>query len=304
MKKGRILFGVGFLLLTMSAYAQDYAFKVLANKGANEYKSSEGWQPIKTGAVLKLGDELKISENAYLGLVHKSGKPLEVKKAGPYKVTELAQQVGTGTSVLNKYTDFILSSNSAESKKNRLSATGAVHRGEPTMLNVFLPPPQNAGVFGKMMVVEWETPKSGGPYVVTLKDIYEEDIAKFETPETILRVDLADPKFPKLGTELAILVEVSSKADAKTKSEGKVVKKLDPATLERVKKAYAEIASEIKEETAFDKFIQAGFFEQNGLLIDALTSYEEAIRLAPDVDDFKQGRDEFLYRNKLATQKQ
>lgn len=294
---------VGFLLLTLSGYTQDYAFKVLANKGANEYKSSEGWQPIKTGAILKLGDELKISENAYLGLVHKSGKPLELKKSGPYKVEELAKLVGPGTSVLNKYTDFILSSNSAEAKKNRLSATGAVHRGEPTMLNVYLPPPQNAGVFGKVMVVEWEKPKSGGPYVVTLKDIYEEEIAKFETPETMLRVDLADPKFPKLGTELAILVEVSSKADAKTKSEGKVVKRLDPATQERIKKAYAEISVEIKDETAFDKFIQAGFYEQNGLLIDALTSYEEAIRLAPDVDDFRLGRDEFLYRNKLATQK-
>ncbi len=139
--------------------------------------------------------------------------------------------------------------------------------------------------------------------MVTLKDIYEEEIAKFETPETMLRVDLADPKFPKLGTELAILVEVSSKADAKTKSEGKVVKRLDPATQERIKKAYAEISVEIKDETAFDKFIQAGFYEQNGLLIDALTSYEEAIRLAPDVDDFRLGRDEFLYRNKLATQK-
>lgn len=304
MKKGRILLVVGFLLVTASAFSQDYAFKVLASKGANEYKSSEGWQPIKTGAVLKLGDELKVSENAYLGLVHSTGKPLEVKKAGPYKVEDLAKQISGGTSVLNKYTDFILSSNSAEAKKNRLSATGAVHRGEPTMLNVFLPPPQNAGVFGKSMVVEWETPKSGGPYVVTLRDIYEDEIAKFETPETMLKIDLADPKFPKLSTELAILVEVASKADAKTKSDGKVVKKLDPATLERVKKAYAEIAGEVKEETAFDKFIQAGFYEQNGLLIDALTAYEDAIRLAPDVEDFKLGRDEFLYRNKLATQKQ
>ncbi len=306
MKKGKVLFGVGvgFLLFTITGYSQDYAFKVLANKGANEYKSSEGWQSIRTGASLKLGDELKISDNAYLGLVHSSGKPLEVKKAGSYKVADLAAQVGTGTSVLNKYTDFMLSSNSAEAKKNRLSATGAVHRGEPTMLSVYLPPPQNAGVYGKSIVVEWETPKSGGPYIVTVKDIFEDQITKFETPETMLRIDLADPKFPKLATETALIIEVASKADAKTKSEGKVVKKLDPATQERVKKAFAEISGDMKGETAFEKFIQAGFYEQNGLLIDALTSYEEAIRMAPDVDDFKQGRDEFLYRNKLATPKQ
>src|SRR5258708_24537157 len=148
MKKGGILLGVGFLLLTASGYSQDYAFKVLANKGANEYKSGDGWQSVRTGASLKSGDELKVSENAYLGLVHASGKPLELKKAGSYKVADLAASVSGGTSVLNKYTDFILSSNSAEAKKNRLSATGAVHRGEAALLTVFLPPPQNASIYG------------------------------------------------------------------------------------------------------------------------------------------------------------
>ncbi len=108
---------------------------------------------------------------------------------------------------------------------------------------------------------------------------------------------------PKLANESAFLVEVASKADGAAKSEGKVVKKLAPADQERVKKAYAEIAAEVKDETAFNKFMQAGFFEQNGLLIDALTSYEEAIKLAPDVEDFKVGRDEFLLRNKLVVPK-
>src|SRR6185503_19175493 len=84
MKKGRILLGVGFLLWTLgaNAQAQDYAFKVLANKGANEYKSGDSWQSIKTGASLKAGDELKVSENSYIGLVHATGKPLELKQAG------------------------------------------------------------------------------------------------------------------------------------------------------------------------------------------------------------------------------
>jgi hypothetical protein len=299
--KSRTLLGIGFFLFTIAGYSQDYAFKVLANKGANEYKSGDSWQALKTGASLKAGDELKVSENAYLGLVHASGKPMELKQAGNYKVADLASKVSGGTSVLNKYTDFILSSNSAEAKKNRLSATGAVHRGAPTMLNVFLPPPQNASIYGKTMVVEWEKPKAGGPYVVSLKNIFEEELTKFETPETIIHIDLTDPK---LANESAFLVEVMSKADANTKSEGKVVKRLPPADLERVKKAYTEISGDVKDESAFNKFIQAGFYEQQGLLIDALTSYEDAIKMAPDVEDFKQARDEFLLRNKLAQPKQ
>ena len=302
MKTGRVLLSFGFFLLAIAGFSQsEYAFKVLANKGSNEYKSEGAWQAIKTGLTLNVGDELKVSENAYLGLVSVKGKPLELKQPKTYKVADLLNQMGAGASVMSKYTDFILSSNSAEAKKNRLSATGAVHRGEPVLLSVYLPPPQNANIFGSSMTVIWEAPKSGGPYVVTLKNIFEEDLAKFETPETSLKIDLSSPK---LANETAFLIEVASKADAKTKSEGKVVKRLSVTDLEKIKKSYAEIANDLKEESAINKYIVAGFYEQHGLLIDALTSYEDAVKMAPDVDSFKEARDEFLYRNKLATQKQ
>ena len=183
MKTGRVLLGFGFFLLAIAGFSQsEYAFKVLANKGSNEYKSEGAWQAIKTGLTLNVGDELKVSENAYLGLVSVKGKPLELKQPKTYKVADLLNQMGAGASVMSKYTDFILSSNSAEAKKNRLSATGAVHRGEPVLLSVYLPPPQNANIFGSSMTVIWEAPKSGGPYVVTLKNIFEEDLAKFSQP--------------------------------------------------------------------------------------------------------------------------
>ena len=298
MKKGRILFGVGFFLLTISGYSQEYAFKVLANKGANEFKSGEGWQAVKTGASLKAGDELKVSENSYLGLVHSSGKPLEVKTAGNYKVADLAAKVGAGNSgVMNKTVDFILSSNSAEAKKNRLSATGAVHRGVEGSLHVLLPPPQNASIFGKTTVVEWES-KVAGPYVVTVKNIFEDDLMKIETPEKSVYLDLNDPK---LVHESAILVKVTVKGESNEKIDGNVVKRLSAADQEKIKKSYGEMSTD---ESAFSKFIQAGFYEQNGLLIDALTAYEEAIKMAPDVEDFKVARDEFLIRNKLSNGKQ
>ncbi len=302
MKTRRFLTIAGLLAMAVTGYSQaDYAFKVLANKGANEYKSGDTWQAIKTGLSLSVGDEIKVSENAYLGLVSSKGKPLELKKAQNYKVADLLSQLGTGTSVMSKYTDFILSSNSAEAKKNRLSATGAVHRGEPTSLSVYLPPVQNSFVYSPSMFVLWEAPKSGGPYTVTLLDFYEEVIMKFDTPETSLKIDLTDPK---LAARTNFLIQVSSKADSKAKSEGIAVKRLTGVEQEKMKKAFTEIAAEVKEETPISKFMLAGFYEQHGLLIDALTAYEEAVKMAPDIDSFAEAKNEFLYRNKLAVQKQ
>ncbi|HNP94596.1 MAG TPA: hypothetical protein PKJ63_03175 [Cyclobacteriaceae bacterium] len=299
MKNSKLILVLGFVSMISVAFGQDYAFKVLANKGTNEVKSGDSWQAIKTGASLQSVDEVRLSENAYLGLIHKSGKPLEVKEAGPHKVADLAAKVqGGGSSVLNKYTDFILSSNSAEAKKNRLSATGAVHRGLED-IKVYLPENQYSGVFSQKAIINWSAEKGGAPYVVTFKNMFDDELMKVETPETSVEVNLADPKF---ANESAILIEVKSKADPKVKSEQHLIKKLSAAEKEKVTKALGEIQGQVTEETALNKFIMAGFYEENKLYIDAITAYEEAIKMAPDVTTYKDAYDEFLLRNKLKTQ--
>jgi len=276
-------------------FGQDYAFKVLANKGANEVKSGDTWTPLKTGATLRLTDEVKLSENAYIGLVHKTGRPMELKIAGNHKVTELDKKIGTGSSVLNKYTDFILSSNSAEAKKNRLSATGAVHRATDAgdAIKLVLPENQHAGIYNTNVVINWDGSKVAGPYIVILRNMFEDELSRIETPEATVRVDLADAKF---AAETAILVEVVSKTDANLASKQHLIKKLTPVEQEKVKTAMAEIMSAVEEQSALNKMILAGFYEQNNLYIDAIAAYEDAIKLAPDVPTFKEAYDEFLLR--------
>ncbi len=298
MKKSRILVLIGVFALNL-AFAQDYTFKVMANKGTNEVKSGDAWQSVKTGDRLKSGDELKISENSYVALVHATGKPVELRQSGNYKINDLASKVGAGASVLNKYTDFILSSNSAEAKKNRLSATGAVHRGLSD-IKVFLPENQYSDIFNKSLIVNWESVKGVGPYVVIVKNMFDEELVKLETPENFVVIDRTDPK---LANDEALLIEVKSKADAKSKSEQHLVKKLSVARQESVKKMIDEMGSDMKEETALNKFILAGFYEENKLFIDAITAYEQAIKLAPDVPTYREAYEEFLLRNKLKNPK-
>ena len=283
--------------------AQDYAFRVIANKGAVEYKSGDAWQPVKTGASLQASDEVKLADNAYLGLVHKTGKPMEIRESGSYKVADLASKVGTGSSVLNKYTDFILSANSAEAKKNRLAATGAVTRATFTPdIKVFLPENQYAGIFNKTVIINWESAKTQGPFVVTVMSMYEDELMKEETPETRYRLDLSNPKIEKESKQ-ALLVIVSSKSDPNIKFGRYLVKNLSDDESAKIKTAWAEISGDVKDETALNKFLQAGFYEEHKLFIDAIAAYEDAIRMAPDVDLYREAYEEFLLRNKLKAQK-
>jgi hypothetical protein len=295
--KTRLLIIVSALFLTTSAaFSQGagYAFKVLANKGANEVKTGESWAPLKTGASLKPGDEVKLADNAYIGLVHSTGKPMELKSAGSYKVSDLEAKVGKGSSVLNKYTDFILSSNSAEAKKNRLSATGAVHRAtESASIKVLLPENQHSGIYNNIAVINWEGEKMTGPFVVTLRNMFDDELAKIETPETRFQLDLSDPKY---AAENAILVEVALKSDPKQVSKQHLIKKLPPAEQDKVKKSLNEFFGEVQESTALNKLLLAGFYEQNNLYIDAIAAYEDAVKLAPDVPTYKESYDEFMMR--------
>lgn len=299
MKKGRLLLVVGAFMLSFSVvFGQgDYAFKVLANKGTNEVKSGDSWVAVKTGASLKKDDELKLSENSYVGLVSSNGKPLELKSSGSYKVMDLLSKVQAGSSVLNKYTDFILSSNSAEAKKNRLSATGAVSRkvDAGTVITVSLPETVNADVFGNTLIINWDV-KTNGPFVVTIKSMFDEVLGTIETPEKTAQVSLTAPEY---ANESALLLEVALKSDSKVKSTQYVIKKMTPAQTEKVKKDLAEFSSQVSEETALNKFILAGFYEEKRLYIDAITAYEQAIKMAPDVPSYKEAYDEFLLRNKL-----
>lgn len=281
------------LFTCIQASAQNYAFKVLVNKGKNEVKVGNGWQQLKVGSSLKPNDELKVSENAYVGLVHVSGKPLEVKQAGKYKVEALASQIKGGASVLNKYTDYILSSN--EKKANNLQATGSVNRGDEVKL--YLPTPaQSPLIYNDEVIISWGTDKIPAPYVVRFRSMFDDELATLETSDNFVKINLADATF---ANEDNILVTVEAKTDKNKISNQHTLKRLSKADKERINTLLSQIASQTQEATALNKLLLAGFYEENGLLIDAGTAHLEAIRLEPNVATFKDAYNDFLLRHQL-----
>lgn len=291
MKTRTLSLVVAFVLISAFTFGQDYAFKVLASKGANEVKSGDSWQPLKTGASLKPTDELKIAPNAYLGLISAKGKPVELREAGSIKVADI--KVNDGGSALNKYTDFILSSN-AEGKKNKLGATGAVVRDikESKAISLILPEKDFPYVYNRAVVINWDGQNVQGPYVVIVKDMFEETISTFETPEVSFTLDMSDAK---LASQTAVFVEVHVKADPKLGSSRYYIKPMPVAEREKIKKELDEIIGDVSEETALNKLLLARFFQENDLLIDAIGEFEKAVKLAPDVPEYKNYYDEFLY---------
>ena len=65
------------LVVSLTSYAADFEFRVLAKKGHSQYILGRGQQQmIKIGTTLSLEGELIVTQGAYVGLVHKSGKTI------------------------------------------------------------------------------------------------------------------------------------------------------------------------------------------------------------------------------------
>jgi hypothetical protein len=100
----------------------------------------------------------------------------------------------------------------------------------------------------------------------------------------------------------ALLVEVKSKNDVKQVSKQHLIKKLSNDEVETIKTELNEIMGEVSEPTALNKYILAGFYEEKNLFIDAIAAYEAAIKLAPDVQFYKDAYDEFYLRHGMRKQ--
>lgn len=289
----RFLTLILLLVLCTSLQAQEnFTFKVIVNKGKNEFKSGATWQPIKVGASLLKSDELRLSENSYMGLMHTSGKPLELKHSGKYKVVDLANKMKEGTSVISKYTDFILSS--SENPKNSLKATGAVHRG--SNITLYLPVSDQALIFNDEITFGWDKDKIPGPYEVVFNSLFEDELHHIETADNVVSVNMNDPL---LSNEDNIIVYVISKSDPNKVSERYSLRRLSKADNERIKSQLQEYKLDVEENSAINKLYLASFFEENSLLIDAATALQEAIKLEPEVPFYQEAYQGFLIRNGL-----
>jgi len=285
-------------LLVFTAHTvmgQSYVFKVLANKGANKMKSeSESvWKPVKAGLTLNNGDQLQVSENGYLGLVHVSGKTIELKNATSVDIEELASKLKTNTTVASKYADFVFKKMATEEfKKEKLMATGAVTRAKKeSAIKVYMP---NSINVLDHTTVKWENKNAS--YVVTLRNVFDQVIYSEATSNNYIELDFTDPK---LAVQRLIVFNVELKNNSSVKSSDFGIKRISAEEASIINENLSQLKNEMLEENALNHILLGSFYENNNLMADALKSYEAAVELSPEVDDIQAVYQDFLNRNQF-----
>lgn len=299
------VFVTAMLFASAEIHAQDFTFRVLANKGTNKVKKEGAAQAetLKTGARLNSGDEIIASDDAYIGLMHKSGKTTEIRGGGVKKVSDLEKTINTASSsVAGRYAQFVMNKLNEEENTNyraRLNATGAVSRATGSAaINVMAP--NQADLIEDEAILRWADLDStvNEVYVVKVENIFNEEIYSEETDKTSIKLNFADDE---LAYDMGLyLVKVYTKGNNELVSNEIGIKKVKANDRIEVQENLASLKSEVSEDSPLNKIIYASFFEENGLILDALTKYEEAIAMSPDIEDFQELYENFLIKNELA----
>ena len=295
---------ITLLLLSNTVIGQGYVFRVLANRGDNQVLKVDGTtQPLKTGAKLNAGESILAGNGAYIGLMHKTGKTIEVRTAGTTQVNDLEKKISAvKTGVANRYAQFVMNKMNEgdgdvnKNYRNNLKATGAVNRAtNSSSIKVMLP--SSIDLLNPDAIIRWAGGDEGTNYIVTVKNIFDEEIFVTETSETSVKIDFdAD----KLANERLVILSVKSKEDESVTSSDYGIKRMSTDDAKSINENLEILKAEVSDDSPLNKLIYASFYEENNLILDALTKYEEAVLLSPDVDDFKSIYDDFLIKNGLS----
>jgi hypothetical protein len=305
---------LAFSAMVCVAYGQDEVFKVLASKGDVKLKATQ--KKLWGGSWLKSTDVIVVGTDSYIGLMHSSGRTVEIKQAGSYKVSDLAgKAAGAGSSTTAKYVNYVAGEISKADRRDinqnhrkYMAMTGAVERANPSPnLILFAHKPnaetQEVKVFGDKIIFHlYKNPISqfsekSKTYVVRVLDmknrpVLEKQATADEKGEAIIELD-----FSSIAKHDSSFVVQPSVKELQSKDRKLYTLNFvrEGEEYERVKKAIAEL----QDNTALSKIVEAGIFEQEGFLLDALTSYEKAIAMEPSVDAFKVAYEDFLIRNRM-----
>lgn len=296
------------LMMAQHCHGQDYIFRVLANEGTNKVRKagSSSVIPLKTGSRLLYGDEILAAKGAYIGLVHRTGKTLELRTPGTHNIRDLEGKVTKGTAIVaSKYMNFVMDKinergrviNGNDHRRN-LNTTGVLERTTGSVaIKVMIKEIRNANqVYGDRITVRWEGIQGTSAYLITVKNVFNQVLLIGETSSTKISLDLTKEKLAK---ERFIIVSVQSRDDEELKSRDFGIQRILPAQAPEFTSQLTLLKNELQEESSLNKVILAYFFEEHNLYLDALTLYEDAVNLSPEVEDYKTIYEEFVLINGL-----
>ncbi|TAL68582.1 MAG: hypothetical protein EPN82_09900 [Bacteroidetes bacterium] len=290
------------LLWVIPLQSQSYEFCVLGKLGncyVRLYGNKE-WSELKTGDQLKHSDLISLKDNSYLGLVHASGKTMELKQAGEYKISKLADDLNENTAsmlpnllevIFGKKTNLKDILESKQSKK--VYSKGAIERGiELEQISVLSP--KKIILISEDVNLLWGKLQSDDKYEIKVTDRFNKIIFSKIIPDTSISIN---QKLINLEKDQYYFWRINLLANPEIRSDEGYFLFLSDKRIAEIKNNVELMKKELGgRETSVSKILLAYYYENNLLVNEAEKEFREAIELSPDVIDYKDLYDAFKLR--------
>lgn len=289
-------------LTTILIAAEKPDFSVLAIQGDVTVKRDKDndWKKINPGEKLYSKDQIKISKGAYVGLIHSTGSPIEIKNSGNYTVQKLITQA-TGkksNDVTKKFTTYIIDEmtksddKSGAGYKGNMKTLGAVERSVGgSKAGIVARLPRGTYAIDSKLDFSWY-PKSGVKlYNFSLKNAEGKEVFKKAVSTTNLTVNLDEIKMNR-----GECYNWSVSSD-NAKSDDFCVMRMTVEDLKQVNNDISQINSEVgKNPGSIGHLVLASYYEEKNIVNRAISSYQQALKLSPNVDNYKKFYSLYLSR--------
>ena len=278
--------------LSCHGFAQSYEFCVLGKYGpVKVMKKGKKWTDVKTGDKLEKEDIVSLRDSAYLGLVHNSGKTLELKREGKYKIENLSRQLSASTTELipnlielifgnkNDLEDLLLSK-----KNKKISYTKGAMERSIIGQSIALLNPRKINLLDREIRLMWKKMPVKGKYEVKITDRFNKPVFSKVVDDTFLLVNKNElnlekdecyfwkvnmAEYPEVQSDEAYFLFLS---DKKSSEIGK--------NLEQLKKQLGENT------TPASMIMLAFFYESNLLINEADNSFRESVEMSNGLKDY------------------
>ncbi len=291
MKKSIILLSA-FLSIIFTINAQDHVFRIMATKGANKIQKGTSWSAISTGTKMYKGNKIQIASSGYVGLIHKTGRTLELKTAGVYDIISLESKLGSSSnSFAEKYAKFAFNDMDVSTKKH--SVTGSVTRGQE--MAYFVNKKQIELMPNTPLFVTWvynvDSPDILDNFRLEVYSMEDGVLQKIPLDKDAMSVSFT----LKEGIEpediaLKLVHDDLKNEELDIEISGRPspvlswAKSLDPVSFE---KEYKALKNELKDDTPMNDLMYASFFDEQGLTSYAIGHLARATESAPDIESFR-----------------
>ncbi len=292
-------------------FAQEYVFRVIASEGNNILVNGENQESkkLEAGDMLLSSGKLVTSNNCYLGLVHKSGQTMEIVEQGTYAVESLIEKFrgreGIAKWHLNARWDQVTAILSAIDDNPEIALGLNVLPGSVSsdkLVGVAVNPKKLNPVFNEEIEMRWQDGVGplGSRYIVNVMDLYDRLLISEIVEEPKFTLNFSDERLMDVGSVsnrkiISFIVYCAEDQDLSSWRYG--LTRINGPTAEQVAREVQFFKDALHPLTLLDQLVLATYFEEKGLLLDALTTYEHIVKEAPQVKDFNSLRNAFISRN-------